>query len=252
MNKLSLSICIFLGLNSCTENDGAIRVTCNDVESIQSGLGIINISQRSIGDIILLDTSIQSSFFISHIQIDERDISTTTIRDSMTLLSTSEMELQFEGDISVASENVKANVRSTIDNNTTFFLSNCIRKNITDPSAQINQIDPNYFSEHKAVLKKSPKYILAMVTSILYADKFEFRLKNQTNGEIGSNIIEVGSFKVSVSYACQNSIQINAKQDGIFYKVSYYTLGDDGELKFTPVSIDLTKYAMSQNYISCL
>lgn len=170
----------------------------------------------------------------------------------MTLLSTSEMELQFEGDISVASENVKANVRSTIDNNTTFFLSNCIRKNITDPSAQINQIDPNYFSEHKAVLKKSPKYILAMVTSILYADKFEFRLKNQTNGEIGSNIIEVGSFKVSVSYACQNSIQINAKQDGIFYKVSYYTLGDDGELKFTPVSIDLTKYAMSQNYISCL
>lgn len=247
--KLPLLVFTFFCISSCAENNGSVKVTCNDVEKIQSNLGIINISQRSLGDIILLDTLTKSSFYMRHLEIPKKNIESSTARDSMILLSSSVMNFHFEGDVSKADEVIKASITSNIENNTMFFLSNCIRKTIYSPVNEINYSDSTYESEYKNILQKDKRYVLAFVTSILCADKFEFRLKNQSNGEVGTNIIEVANFKVAINYTCQNNIRINARHDGVFYKVSFFTLDNNNKLVFTPMNIDLSEYNMSQSFI---
>lgn len=241
------SVAVIISCYSCTNKGGTAKVICSDLEKFTSGVGVINIEQRSLGEVILLDTVTKAAYYLRRFNIPNSRIDVSTSRDSMVMLTSSKLQIQLSGDVNKASQKVKAEVETTITNNTTFYLSNCIRKSIHDPSVEVTINDQEMGNIYKRALGQNENVILAIVTSVLYADRFEFRLRNSSESSAGASIISVGDFKISVDYTCKNSLTIDAKQDGIFYKVSFFRLDKDNNLIFSTPKIDITEYSTVQN-----
>ena len=182
-------------------------VACTQVERFQARSGVVNIPHLKIGDVILLDTLKKVGEYILHCQISDSNISATPPIDSIEILTSTGFTIDLQGKVSKAKTDVQANVRSSISNNTTFFLSNSIRKNVVNPTTEINNI--SVFPSLKSAVQNNSNVICIFVSGVVYADKFEFRIKKSVQAEANANIIKVGDFKVNVTYDCSGSLVID-------------------------------------------
>ncbi|PJJ80015.1 hypothetical protein [Mucilaginibacter auburnensis] len=220
-------------------------VTCKKVEKFQSDAGIINIPQFKVGDAILLDTVKKVGTFILNSEIADADISASAPIDSTVILTETGFDINLSGDVSKASASVQANVKSTISRNTTFFLANSVRKNISNPFNEINK--PGNMPAIKSALVNNKNTVCMFVTGIVYADKFEFRIKNSAGGSANANILKFGNFSIQIAYTCQGDLKIDAKNGGIFYKPSFYGLNAaKDQLLLQALKIDLSGYNFYQ------
>lgn len=237
---LSLAAIIITG---CSSNKAT--VSCTKVEKFQSDVGIINIPQFKIGDAILLDTVKKLGTFILNAKISDGDISASAPIDSTVILTETGFDINLSGDVSKASANVQANIKSTISHNTTFFLSNSVRKNISNPFTEINK--PDNLPTIKTALANNKNTVCMFVSGIVYADKFEFRIKNSSGGSANANILKFGNFSIQIQYTCQGSLNVDSKNGGIFYKPSFYSLNaTQNQLLLQSLKIDLSDYTLQQ------
>ena len=164
----------------------------------------------------------------------------------MVMLSSMDLTVQFTGAFTKAPANVKAEAASHIKNSTTFYLSNCVRKNLNNATEALDNAQQHNNQAYSKALQHNPHGIIGVVTSMTYADKFEFRLQRELGAHMGINTMTVGDYQLQVDYACQNSLKVDAKQDGIFLKVSYYTFADS-TFGLWAKSINLVDYDMAEN-----
>ncbi len=238
---------IFFVFSVCgCKKGGQISVFCTNIEQFESEMGIINIGQKSLGNVLLIDTISKRAFLLASIDATASETKSSTIRDSLVMLSSTKFKIQLSGDIANASPQVKGEIKSEIDNETTFFLSNCVRKNIEHIPQRLNYVNSKDPQNYEAPLKNNVNTIIAVVTSMTYADRFEFRLRKQSDASASLNTITVGNYNLKVNYSCQNGLNIHAKQDGIFYKVNYYTLHLNNFVLLAK-RINLNEYEMGEN-----
>lgn len=228
---------------SITGCKSTASVACTEVEKFQSRSGVVNIPHFGLGDIILLDTVRKTGQFILHCQITSNNISVTPPVDSIEILTSTGFTIGLKGKVSKANENIQAEVKSNISNNTTFFLSNSVRKNVVNPSTEIN--GTTVLPTLKSAILNNTNVICMFVSGIVYADKFEFRVKKSVQSEANANIIKVGDFKVNVSYDCQGSLTIDSKNGGVFFKSTFFRLGNSqNQLVVHSSDIDIYKYQL--------
>jgi len=240
------SALLLLILNEGCKKDGQVAVICTDVSHFETDLGIINISQKSLGNVLLIDTGIKRVFSLGTLNIPAAKIKSSTRRDSMVMLSATKFKFELSGDIAKADAKIKAEVSTQIDNQTTFFLSNFVRKNIEDVTSYLNLANASYPEKYSEPLAANKNTLIAVVTSMTYADKFEFRLKKDADVKAKANTLTVGKYELNVNYSCQNSLDINAHQDGVFYKITLY-LFDSNKFTLLSKDIDITDYKMAEN-----
>lgn len=231
---------LFMTMYGCKS---AAKVACSDVERFQSNSGVVNIPHFGLGDVILLDTVKKTGQFLLHTSINPGTISATPPIDSIEILTNTGFTIDLSGKVATASANVQAEVKTEISNNTTFFLSNSVRKNMFNPSININEASA--FPTIKNAILNNNNMVCMYVSGIVYADKFEFRVKKSSQVEANANIIKVGEFKVNVSYDCQGSLAIDSKNGGVFFKSSFFRLNDaTTQLVVHSADIDLSKYKL--------
>jgi hypothetical protein len=236
-----LGITTLLSLTSGCKSTA--NVACTEVEKFQSRSGVVNIPHFGLGDVILLDTIKKTGQYLLHCQITSDNISATPPIDSIEILTNTGFTIGLTGKVAKANADVQADVKSEISNNTTFFLSNSVRKNVINPSTEINQT--SIFPTLKSAIQNNNDVICMFVSGIVYADKFEFRVKKSSQTEASTNIIKVGEFNVKVSYDCQGSLIVDAKKGGVFFKSSFFRLDDaKNQLVVHASDIDLSKYKL--------
>jgi hypothetical protein len=219
------------------------NVACTDVEKFQSNVGVLNMPHFGLGDVILLDTIHKTGQYILHCQIQSNNISTTPPIDSIVILTSTGFSIDLKGKVTKANADIQAEVKSSISNNTTFFLSNSIRKNALNPTSEINI--GTAFEPIKSALINNNNVVCMFISGIVYANKFEFRVKKSAQAEANANIIKVGDFNVNVSYNCQGSLELDAKNGGIFFKGTFYKLNSaQNSLVLFTSNIDLSKYKL--------
>jgi len=240
-----LLIILFLSFSQTGCKSTAI-VSCTNVEKFQARSGVINIPHFKLGDVILLDTVKKMGQFIMHCAIQPSNISETPPIDSIEILTNTSFSIGLEGKVSKAKVDVQADVKSNISNRTTFFLTNSIRKNVENPSSEIN--GKEYLLQLRSAIQNNKNVICMFVSGIIYADNFEFRVKKESGSKVKANIIKVDDFKINVSYACEGSLDIDSKNGGVFFKSTYFRL-DPGQdlLVIHSIDLDLSKYNLIES-----
>lgn len=239
-----LLLCIALSLG-CGKS-GQITATCTDVGTFESKMGIVNIAQMSLGTVLLLDPVHKKAGYLGKLGFSNGEINTSTKRDSMILLSTAKFKTALSGEVAEAPSKIKAAIETEINDQTAFFLSNSVRKDIQNTTYLVNHAPAKDRDSYLSALSANDKTMIAVITSVVYADKFEFRTQASSSLSAGVNTINVGDYKLAVSYSCQNALAINAKQDGIFYKVTYFTL-QNGQFVLRSLDIKLNEYEFDEN-----
>lgn len=239
---LGLLVILVLSISQ-TGCKSTASVACTDVEKFQARAGVVNIPHFGLGDVILLDTIKKTGEYVLHCQIPSGNISATPPIDSTEILTSTGFTIELKGKVSNANADVQADVKSNISNNTTFFLANSVRKNVVNPSTEINGI--TVFPTLKSAIQNNSNVICMFVSGIVYADKFEFRVKKSVQWDGNAHIIKVGDFKVNVSYDCQGSLAIDAKNGGVFFKSTFFKLSTNtNQLVVYSGDIDLSKYKL--------
>lgn len=240
---VSLVIIAIVTFQSCKSNRAS--VSCTNIEKFQSNTGVINIPKFVLGKVIILDTVNKKATSILNILIDPNKVSVSEPIDTTEVLTKTAFITNLSGRVSRASQDIKAKVQTAITNNTTFFLTNSFRKDIVNPALAINE--SSSFQTIKNAVQNNRNLVPMIVSGIIYADKFRFKLKKGTNVDADASIVSVGEFKVEVKYDCEGSIKIDSKQGGIFFKGTFFKLSSSGEqLVFTSSNIDFTEYDLTQ------
>jgi hypothetical protein len=237
-------ILLAAGLYSLYGCKSYANVTCTNVEKFQSRSGVINIPKFQNGDIIAIDTTEKVGMYLLHTQVPDSDISADAPIDSTVILTTTAFSIDLTGKIQKAAANIQAQAKSTINNNTTFFLAKSQRKNVKDPSSFINL--QQYHKTLVDAYTNNKNVIFLYVSGIVYADQFEFRVLKSQTYNAQANIVKVGDFKVEVNYNCEGSLNIDARQGGIFFKSTFFNYNAASD-RFLPLvaDIDLSKYNLT-------
>lgn len=241
--KISYLLLIFILISPLTllQNCKSVAsVSCVNVQQFQSNSGVLNSNMFANGDILLLDTIRKVGTRIFTLEIQSSDLSSTNPIDTFEILTETGFEIQLSGRIAKGgSDQVKTQAKSRITKETTFFLENSVRKNVKNPESVISSSPVN--SQLVRNIRDNPNNIAFMITGIVYADNFDFRIKKSSEFKGEANVMKVGDFKLDVSFNCQGSIVVNSKQGGIFYKGTFFKVLDNRIATINP-SVNLSKY----------
>ncbi|WNH09922.1 hypothetical protein [Thalassobellus suaedae] len=232
---ISLTLLSFASCNTA-------RVACTEVDKFQSRAGILNVPNFTQGDIFMIDTLAKRGDYLMHIDILDNELSISPKIDSTEILTNTSFSIAFEGAIEKASQSVKVDASNKIKNNTTFFMTNHFRKNIKTPSTKIN--DNQVVKELSTISLSNSNIVFGMVTGIVYADDFEFRVKKSIQAGGKSNVIKSGKFKINVNYECEGSVVVDAKNGGIFFKVTVFEYDKSKNKLIARTGFDLSKYEL--------
>lgn len=233
-----LIILVVISLESCKS---VASVSCVNVQQFQSNSGVLNSNMFNNGDILLLDTIRKEGTRIMSLDVPTSDLSVTDPLDTFEILTETGFEIQLSGRIEKGgSEQVKAQAKSRISRETTFLLRNSIRRNVKNPELLITS---NSTINNQVIrsIADNPNNIAFMVSGVVFADDFNFRVKKSSEFKGEANVMKVGEFKLDVDYNCKGSIRLSAKQGGVFYKGTFFRVIDGRISAFNP-PIDLSKY----------
>jgi vacuolar-type H+-ATPase subunit E/Vma4 len=217
------------------------NVSCVNVQKFQSNFGVLNSNMFENGDVIVIDTLNKNGIRILSIPMNSSEIASYSPVDTFEILTETGFEIQLTGKIAKkGSSTVQAQAKTRISKETTFLLSNAIRKNVKNPQ-KILTSNSLIRSQIIQNLKDNPNNIIFMVSGIVYADNFDFRIKRSSEYQGQANVMKVGNFKLDVNYNCSGSLRIQAEQGGVFYKLTLFKLIDDRLAAFNP-TINIAEY----------
>ena len=200
-------------------------------------MGVINLPKYVNGSLVKIFLNEKTGLRIGKMRIPDSLIAVTKPIDSIVVLSNTDFSFSFSGDISKADQHIQIQLENVVSNNSAFFLSNYFDSTVSQPIQLLN-----YNNDFRSTLKSQQEEnsIFMMIQNITYANKFEFRIKQGNNSDANLNLVSIGDFKVKVNYACQNSIQINASNGGVFYKALFFKYDKKSDSFMTVPPIDLS------------
>jgi len=241
MKTFHYSILFVLTLTILTSCNTA-KVSCTDVDKFQSRAGILNVPNFTQGDVFMIDTLKKRGDYLMHLDILETELSISPKIDSTEILTNTSFQIAFEGAIEKASQSVQADASNKIKNNTTFFMTNHFRKNVKKPTSKMNTTE--VVDEIATISNSNSNIVFGMVTGIVYADDFEFRVKKSVQAGGKANVIKTGKFKIDVNYECEGSVVVDAKNGGIFFKVTVFEYDKIQKKLIARTGFDLSEYEL--------
>lgn len=221
-SRLFLTPILMTILYGCNDKSVA-RVSCTDVEMFECRSGVLNIGHWTHGMVLTLNLDTKQAIYCVTVPLKPEDIGAAdTPIDTMELLTKTHFDVQLSGDITKDPnfETIKIEAKNTVANNTMFFLENSFRRNIKNPLEVINA-DSASIRTMKNYGKSN--IVFMMVTGIVFADAFKFLVKKSVTVGAEADVVTVGKFSVAVSYECQGSLNIDAKEGGVFFKPGFFT-----------------------------
>jgi hypothetical protein len=230
----SLLITLLLGCKSTA------LVTCNNIDKFESRSGVINTPFLNMGDLLIIDTLKKTGSFIGHIDLNSNDISSTNPIDEFEIISKTDFTISLSGKITKSTD-LAATAKNSINNSSTFFLKNSIRKNIKDPIAKIT--GASIRNTIINTLKENNHSIVMFVTNLVYAEQIKLRLSKVIATSANVNVIQVGNIDLNVNYNCNDALNAIATQNngsGVFFKGSFFQLNkEQTDLMFMANGISL-------------
>lgn len=228
MKKILLILPVLLLISAC-KKEGSASVSCNQVEKFQSNLGLINLPKFTHGNIIRLNPKTKTTDQVINLSMTDNDYSPLSTRsDTETVLTNTKFSIVLSGDITKADQSIQAKVKNEISNNTMYYLTQSYRKSMKDALGKLNS-DSIAIARIKEFAAVDTNCFFIIVSSIVYADEFKFKVKRETSVDANAHIINIGDFSLSVTYDCEGAINISSKNNGIFFKPTFfrYSLGKD-------------------------
>ena len=240
-----LSFLCLIIVSGC-KKEGTVTVSCSQVDKYQSPAGVLNVPHFIIGDVIVLNTKTKKAFFKGHLDVSGSELSESEPIDTFVVLTETSFDVDFQGELNEPKyAKVQTDVKSMIEKNTLFYLVNNIRKNTKDPDLIMNRDSLLAKRWQEGI---SDDVIFMFVSGIVFADDFQFKLRNATTTSTDTQVLTYGTIKLIVSYKCKGSVKVDAKRGGIFFKGSFYKPNKDknGFVMLTDAIVNLADYELYQ------
>lgn len=177
------------------------------------------------GDLYMIDVKHKEYLYVMNIAMKEEDLITTpaidTVRSSKDLSSVTEADLELQGKIAHASQEVKAELKEKIASRFTSLITKYHRKRLRYPLQKLNE--KNVLETIKN--QKKEHAIFMLVTDVGYGDHLEIGVDRSMVGSQKSSIMKVGDFDVKVVFDCETSLVLHGSNIRLFYKFTpfYYS-----------------------------
>ncbi len=178
---------------------GTATVSCSDIGSVESDLGILNVAQLRKGELLWLDSKNHLAERIYTIPNPPVGSPTPTI-DTTSLITTSDFSLQMSANVP---STVSAQVQAYVNSHTQFTLGHSSRVDISDPIAALNT-DSNARARAAQVPSGD---VLLFVSGEVTGTSINVSLQSQSGASSNVNVVKFGSFSVAISYDCSNTVQ---------------------------------------------
>jgi hypothetical protein len=211
-------------------------VLCGNFGRAETDLGVLNLAQLRLGDILDLDPQQFTANRV--VSFDPKGVQPPTPEvDSTSLLKKTDFNVSFSVDLPAT---VQADAKAFISTNTAFVLKNSSRTQIADPLGEINA-DPTLRAKMKEV---KTGHIIMVISGLISAKQLTIKLDKATGTEGGADLFKLGKYEFAVNYDCKSSIeQLAQKGAPLFWKGSqakYDAAADKLVFDYTP--IDLNKF----------
>ncbi len=243
-----------VGLIGCKRKGSAI-VSCTHIEKLETGLGLLNIPDVLVGNVIEIVPSTKKGSHKASIKLDSGDISVTAGNAVTDISHNSGLTITFSANIPGTAT---AALNSTLSDSMQLQLANSKRHQIDNPEPVLNR--PDNLRLINGIFQNSltgHRYLLVFGGNS--ADSVNFALKGGTTNRLTTTIPSVGSFELDVNYQCQGDLTTkaaaitasaanaagNGKDLPTFFKVVEIIKNADGSISVTTFDGDIADYDLS-------
>jgi hypothetical protein len=232
---VALLLTSMLVLTACPKK-GTATVSCGHIDKLQSGLGMLNLPQMKLGNVVQVSGTTVA--FKDAMDMTSGDVSLTPGDTATEIANSTALDITFSANIPGTAD---AGLKTALTNNMQLKLTNSQRHQIDHPETVVNR-DSNKarllgFFEHAGA---GDKFLLIHAGNS--AESVKFELKNGAANELHANIPGVGDFKLTIDYECQGSLSkaisaANSNNMVAFFKVVELKKNSDGSISTAPFAI---------------
>ena len=237
-NLLSHLLLVTIAISGCSK----AYVTCTNVEKFQSRSGVFNAPKYMEGQIIVLDTIAKNGGYVYKCNISANGIAIGPLTNTVEILTKTFFSIDLSGKVSRASQDVQAQVKTTINNSSAFFLRDSRRTTVINPSGAVNS--DSAMAVLKPIFDEHPNYVCLIVSGSINAKEFSFKINRTGDIDANTQIVKVGDFGVKVKYNCESMVRsIGAAQPSVFFKSTFFGM-NSSKTALVPfaANIDLSQY----------
>jgi hypothetical protein len=183
-----------------------VHVSCGDVNTTESNLGILNEPKFTNGMLLRLNNTSKLVERIYTLSLTTSQLSIATpIVDTTSVMSKSDFSMTFSTDIPTTEQ---SSIQSYINSNTQFVLGNSSRQDVRDPLGALNG-DPQAKTPAKQVPSSE---VMLFVSGEVTGDSISIGVQGQSGVKGDVKIVKIGNFQVNVTYDCEGSVNQTAKK----------------------------------------
>ena len=229
-----LTLPALLVLQMCPRKITA-NVGFNNLDKLQTSLGLINSSGVLLGNIVELDPVTKNVAGGTKLIFADADRTVQPGDATTDILDSTDLKISFSADVP---STVSAQLSSELANSTELNLKNSKRLQIDQVATVLNR------NENLTALKTKFEHLtsghrLLLVWAGNSAESVAFSLKKSSTNELNVNVPGTGKFNIQVNYTAQDALTKTltpaAAQNWVsFFKVVEIVLNADGSLSYKP------------------
>ena len=248
----AIAICLFaltlsatLGFYTCNTKKVDALVGCSHIGKLQTGMGLLNVPQELIGNVIVLDPASHATGFGGRLNFADGDLDKSSAEDTTDLSDSSALSINFSADLPAT---VKVTLSSALTDATQLHLEKSERHQFKRPGDLVNSSDNQKFITK--LIDDNPNTKIVLVDAGVAAQKVTFALKNGTQNTVNVNVPGTGDFELSVNYSCQGDLNQTVSAEAThnietFFKVDEIQKNADGSLAIKVFTDKLNDYDFS-------
>jgi hypothetical protein len=245
--QITIALGLLIAMTSC-DTKGSATVSCNNIAQLQTGLGLLNMPNLLVGNIVEIVPSSKQASHKDKLVTQDGDISVTAGDDTTNIATSSSLAITFSANIPKA---VTADLTSTLSDSMQLQLTGSQRHQIDRPDPVLNRADN--LSRIADEMQKAPAgHRFLLVFGGNSAQSVNFTLKNGSTNKLTATVAGKG-FELDVNYQCQGdltkaiSAQNAQNPNGVvsFFKAVEIIKNPDGSLSTTTFDGNLADYNWS-------
>jgi hypothetical protein len=212
-------------------------VSCGEVELVQTNLGILNLSQFSLGQYLYVDTTEALAFHGGF--IDPGASVTTEAVASLSIGYNARLAVQLSAEVPPA---VKADAEEAISRSTRLIANGVRRQTITSVPRAITA-DAGASSDLQRAIREG--VVPVVIHAVVMADSLAIALADTVDGAMNVRL-SVDNYEVAVQYQCSQALEVFGASLPVFFKVTPLTYSEpDGFFVDTRVALDFSKIQLA-------
>jgi hypothetical protein len=235
-------------LMSCVKK-GSATVSCQHIDKLQTGLGLLNTPNLLLGNVIEIDPSINHASHKDKVDLQDGDAPVTPGDETTNISSSSSLDIKFSANVP---STVTAGLTSGLSDSMQLQLTGSVRHQIDHPDPVLNR--SANVTRLLDDLKNAPaghRFLLVVAGNA--AQSVNFTLKNGTNNKLTVDVPGTGKFELDVDYQCQGDLtkkisEKNAQGMMSFFKVVEILKNSDGSLSTTTFNGNLGDYDLTNTF----